>query len=153
MFHLLDIARPLSFPLEADNEMVMQLLAALILTILIEYGVLWMLLERRKKVLLSSIAVNVLTNVPLNLYVMLVNDSMGDILIGEAVVFLVEAVWYWGFTRNLKQAGSGIPCGGSVVLGVHPQLEAGNHLQFPLQRHQFPHRIAPVVRLCSNFRN
>ena len=104
MFHLLDIARPLSFPLEADNEMVMQLLAALILTILIEYGVLWMLLERRKKVLLSSIAVNVLTNVPLNLYVMLVNDSMGDILIGEAVVFLVEAVWYWGFTRNLKQA-------------------------------------------------
>ncbi len=46
MFHLLDIARPLSFPLEADNEMVMQLLAALILTILIEYGVLWMLLER-----------------------------------------------------------------------------------------------------------
>lgn len=104
MFHLLDIARPLSFPPEADNEMVMQLLAALILTILIEYGVLWMLLERRKKVLLSSIAVNVLTNVPLNLYVMLVNDSMGDILIGEAVVFLVEAVWYWGFTRNLKQA-------------------------------------------------
>ena len=35
---------------------------------------------------------------------MLVNDSMGDILIGEAVVFLVEAVWYWFFTRNLKQA-------------------------------------------------
>ena len=104
MFHLLDIARPLSFPLEADNEMVMQLLAALILTILIEYGVLWMLLERRKKVLLSSIAVNVLTNVPLNLYVMLVNDSMGDILIGEAVVFLVEALWYWFFTRNLKLA-------------------------------------------------
>lgn len=104
MLHLLDIAHPLSFPLEADNEMVMQLLAALILTILIEYGALWMLLERRKKVLISSIAVNVLTNVPLNLYVMLVNDSMGDILIGEAVVFLVEAVWYCGFTRNLRQA-------------------------------------------------
>ena len=67
MFHLLDIVRPLSFPLEVDNESVMQLLVALILTILIEYGVLWMLLERRKKVLLSSIAVNVLTNVPLNL--------------------------------------------------------------------------------------
>ena len=67
MFHLLDIVRPLSFPLEVDNELVMQLLVALILTILIEYGVLWMLLERRKKVLLSSIAVNVLTNVPLNL--------------------------------------------------------------------------------------
>lgn len=104
MFHLLDIARPLSFPLEADNEQVIHLLAALVFTILIEYGVLWMLLERRKKVLLSSIVVNVLTNVPLNLYVLLVNDSMIDILIGEAVVFLVEAVWYWFFTCNLRQA-------------------------------------------------
>lgn len=104
MFHLLDIARPLSFPLEADNEQVIHLFAALVFTILIEYGVLWMLLERRKKVLLSSIVVNVLTNVPLNLYVLLVNDSMIDILIGEAVVFLVEAVWYWFFTRNLRQA-------------------------------------------------
>lgn len=104
MFHLLDIARPLSFPLEADNEMVMQLLAALILTILIEYGVLWMLLERRKKVLLSSIAVNVLTNVPLNLYLYFIDDRNGTILIGEVVVFLVEALWYWFFTQNLKQA-------------------------------------------------
>lgn len=104
MFHLLDIARPLSFPLEVDNELVMQLLVALILTILIEYGVLWMLLERRKKVLLSSIAVNVLTNVPLNLYLYFIDDRNGTILIGEVVVFLVEALWYWFFTRNLKQA-------------------------------------------------
>lgn len=104
MFHLLDIARPLSFPLEVDNELVMQLLVALILTILIEYGVLWMLLERRKKILLSSIAVNVLTNVPLNLYLYFIDDRNGTILIGEVVVFLVEAVWYWFFTRNLKQA-------------------------------------------------
>lgn len=104
MFHLLDIARPLSFPLEVDNELVMQLLVALILTILIEYGVLWMLLERRKKVLLSSIAVNVLTNVPLNLHLYFIDDRNGTILIGEVVVFLVEALWYWFFTRNLKQA-------------------------------------------------
>jgi hypothetical protein len=55
-------------------------------------------------VLLSSIAVNVLTNVPLNLYVLLVNDSMGDILIGEVAVFLVEAVWYRCFTHRVKQA-------------------------------------------------
>lgn len=85
-------------------QLILQLLASLIPTILIEYGVLWLLLERRKKVLLSSIAVNVLTNIPLNLYVLLVNDSIGDILIGEAVVFLIEAVWYWCFTRNLKQS-------------------------------------------------
>lgn len=104
MFHLLDIAHPLSIPLEADYELMMQLLAALISTILIELGVLWLLKEQRKKVLLSSIAVNVLTNVPLNLYVLLVNDSMGDILIGEVAVFLVEAVWYWCFTHRVKQA-------------------------------------------------
>ena len=93
MFHLLDIAHPLSFPFEDDYELMVQLLTALIPTILIELGVLWLLKEQRKKVLLSSIAVNVLTNVPLNLYVLLVNDSMGDILIGEVAVFLVEAVW------------------------------------------------------------
>lgn len=85
-------------------QLILRLLASLIPTILIEYGVLWLLLERRKKVLLSSIAVNVLTNIPLNLYVLLVNDSMGDILIGEAIVILVEAVWYWCFTRNVRQA-------------------------------------------------
>lgn len=84
--------------------MIARLMTALVLTILIEYGVLWLLMERRKKVLLSSIAVNVLTNVPLNLYVLLVDDSMGDIFIGEAVVFLVEAMWYWFFTHNVKQA-------------------------------------------------
>ena len=48
-------------------RLVIQILTALIPTILIELGVLWLLLERQKKVLLSSIAVNVLTNVPLNL--------------------------------------------------------------------------------------
>lgn len=85
-------------------QLILQLLASLIPTILIEYGVLWLLLERRKKVLISSIAVNVLTNIPLNLYVLLVNDSMGDILIGEAIVILVEAAWYWYFTRDTRKA-------------------------------------------------
>ena len=84
--------------------MIAKLMIALVPTILIELGVLWLLLERRKKVLLSSIAVNVLTNIPLNLYVLLVGDSMGEILIGEVLVFLVEAVWYWFFTRSLRQA-------------------------------------------------
>lgn len=85
-------------------QLVIQLLTALIPTILIELGVLWFLLERRKKVLLSSIAVNVLTNVPLNLYVLLVGDSWREILIGEVLVFLFEAAWYWFFTRSLRQA-------------------------------------------------
>ena len=81
-----------------------QLLIALTLTVLIELGVLWLLMERRGRVLVLSVVINVLTNVPLNLYVLLVNDSTGDILMGETVVFLVEAVWYWCFTRSIKQA-------------------------------------------------
>jgi hypothetical protein len=55
-------------------------------------------------VLLSSIAVNVLTNVPLNLYLNFIDDSYGTIFIGEVAVFVIEAIWYWGFTRSLKQA-------------------------------------------------
>ena len=86
------------------KQLTLQHLAALVPTILIEYGVLRLLMERRKKVLLSSIAVNVLTNVPLNLYVLLVNDSMGDILIGEVIVILIETAWYWFFTHSIKQA-------------------------------------------------
>ena len=85
-------------------RLAIQILTALIPTILIELGVLWLLLERQKKVLLSSIAVNVLTNVPLNLYVLLVGDSWREILIGEVLVFLFEAAWYGFFTRSLRQA-------------------------------------------------
>ena len=83
---------------------VVHLLITLIPTILIEYGVLWLMLERSKKVLLSSIAVNTLTNVPLNLYLLYVNDSFGTILIGEVLVILIEALWYWCFTRSLRRA-------------------------------------------------
>ena len=86
--------------------MIVVLLAALVPTILIELGVLWLLLERRRRVLLASVAVNVLTNVPLNLYLMLANDDigLGHILVGEVVVFVLEALWYLAFTRNLRQA-------------------------------------------------
>lgn len=85
-------------------QSIVLILTALIFTILIEYGVLWMLKERRKKVLLSSIAINVLTNVPLNLYLHFIDGRNVNILIGEVVIFLIEAVWYWFFTRNIKQA-------------------------------------------------
>lgn len=84
--------------------MIANLLIALIPTILIELGVLRLLLERRRKVLLSSIAVNVLTNIPLNLYVHYIDDSISHILVGEVIVFLVEAVWYFCFTHSIRQA-------------------------------------------------
>ena len=81
-----------------------QLLIALTFTVLIELGVLWLLMERRGKVLALSVVINVLTNVPLNLYVMHVGYSTKVILTGELLVFIVEALWYLIFIRDIKKA-------------------------------------------------
>ena len=81
-----------------------QLLIALTLTVLIELGVLWLLMERRGKVLALSVVINVLTNVPLNMYVMHVGYSTKAVLIGELLVFIVEALWYLIFIRDIKKA-------------------------------------------------
>lgn len=82
----------------------MHLIIALIPTILIELGVLWLLKERRTKVLLSSVAVNVLTNVPLNLYFSNTDYNWSRVLICELIVFVVEALWYLCFTGSFRQS-------------------------------------------------
>lgn len=79
-------------------------LLALVPTILIELGVLLLLREKRKKVLWSSVIINVFTNVPLNLYVTFVDESFTTILLAELLIILVEAAWYWLFVRRLSQA-------------------------------------------------
>ena len=81
-----------------------QLLIALTLTVLIELGVLWLLMERRGRVLVLSVVINVLTNVPLNLYVMHVGYSTKVVLIGELLVFIVESLWYLIFIRDIRKA-------------------------------------------------
>lgn len=80
------------------------LLLTLASTIAIECGVLLLLRERRMKVLLSSVVINVLTNIPLNLFVLFVDDSWTVILLAEVLVILAEAAWYWLFLRLLRQA-------------------------------------------------
>ncbi|MBR6187600.1 MAG: hypothetical protein IKQ59_01395 [Prevotella sp.] len=80
------------------------LLLALVPTIFIELGVLLLLREKRKKVLWSSVIINVFTNVPLNLYVTFVDESFTTILLAELLIILVEAAWYWLFVRRLSQA-------------------------------------------------
>ena len=84
--------------------MLIKMTLALLGTIVIELGVLLLLGENRRRVLWSSVVVNVLTNVPLNLYLLNVNDSCGALCVGEILVVLVEAVWYWLFVRELKMA-------------------------------------------------
>ena len=81
-----------------------ELMATLLPTILIELVVLWLLGERRPKVLWSSVAVNILTNIPLNLYVQHAQPSIGVMALAEVGVIIVEAVWYVWFVRNLRQA-------------------------------------------------
>jgi hypothetical protein len=80
------------------------LLLALVPTILIELAVLLLLRERRKRVLASSVVVNVLTNVPLNLYIYYVSNSLLALLLGEVIVVLVEALWYYVFIKDLSRS-------------------------------------------------
>ena len=80
------------------------LLTALVATILIEYGVLLLLGERRRNVLLGSVVVNVLTNVPLNLYVIHHDIGLTGIALAEGLVVVAEALWYFAFTRSLGQS-------------------------------------------------
>ena len=62
------------------------LLLALIPTILIELAVLLLLRERSAKVLTASVVINILTNVPLNLYVNYISNSLLTILCGESLL-------------------------------------------------------------------
>ena len=80
------------------------LILALVPTILIELVVLLLLRERRKRVLVSSVVVNVLTNVPLNLYIYYVSNSISALLLGEVIVVLVEALWYYVFIKDLSRS-------------------------------------------------
>lgn len=77
---------------------------ALLSTILIELLVLLQLGERRKKILLACIAINILTNVSLNNYLFFVDYTDLTLIIGEALVVLIEALCYYFFTKNLAQS-------------------------------------------------
>ena len=84
--------------------MLMKMTLALLGTIVIELGVLLLLGENRRRVLWSSVVVNALTNVPLNLYLLNVNGGWGALCVGEILVVLVETVWYWLFVHEVKMA-------------------------------------------------
>ena len=85
-------------------DVALTLSIALVATILIEYGVLLLLGEQRQRVLLSSVVVNILTNVPLNLYLLFVGNSWTAIAVGEVLVVVVEALWYYWFVREWQRA-------------------------------------------------
>ena len=80
------------------------LLYALLLTIAIEYAVLRSLGERRYRVLLASVVMNIATNVPLNVYLQLAGGGLATILLLEALVVVAEALAYWLVVRRPAQA-------------------------------------------------
>ncbi len=73
----------------------------LVATIIIEFIVLRLLKENNKKVLLSSVIINILTNLPLNLFV---PKDMVSIGIAEVTIVVIEAIWYYFFVKDIKKA-------------------------------------------------
>lgn len=85
-------------------ESVAPILLALLATIMIEVAVLLLLGEKRRKVLLASVVINVITNVPLNIIAQYVGLSTVGVIIGELIVVAVEALWYYLFVKKVSQA-------------------------------------------------
>ena len=84
--------------------MLKMLLGPLVATIVIELGVLLFVGERRRKVLYGSVAMNVLTNVPLNLYAIYMGDVWNTLIVGEILVILTEALCYKRLVGEWRQA-------------------------------------------------
>ena len=80
------------------------LLLALVSTILIELVVLLLLGERNMRILVSSVIINILTNIPLNLFVLYIDNGLTTIILGELLVIVVETLWYYLFIRMLSHA-------------------------------------------------
>ena len=80
------------------------MLSALLLTIAVEVGLLILMGEKRADVLTGAVAVNILTNVPLNYFLLTCGNSVKHIVAGEVTVLAVEALWYFCFVRQWRRA-------------------------------------------------
>lgn len=91
----------------AGQPMILPLLYALVATIIIEALVLLAFGERRWTVLGVSVAMNVLTNVPLNLvvrHVPALHTSIVAQIALEVVVLIIETALFWLVVRNRRTA-------------------------------------------------
>ncbi|MBQ4392558.1 MAG: hypothetical protein II826_05535 [Prevotella sp.] len=90
-----------SLPLSPDYYF---MLSALLLTIAVEVGLLMLMGETRADVLVGAVAVNILTNVPLNYLLLTFGNSVGRLMVGEVLVLVVETLWYFCFVRRWQRA-------------------------------------------------
>ena len=79
------------------------MLAALLLTISVELGMLQLMGEKRRKVFVGSVVINILTNIPLNLVLIAVGSTIGSLLTGELLVLMVEAIGYYILIHEWKR--------------------------------------------------
>ena len=85
--------------------MALRLIIALVLTVLIELGVLLALRERRISVLAMSVGANVVTNLTLNLWLNLTDGiTVMQIIAAELVIIVAEAVAYRCVVNSMRQA-------------------------------------------------
>jgi hypothetical protein len=84
--------------------MLTRLLVPLVATIAIELAVLLFLGERRRQVLYGSVVINMLTNVPLNLYALSVSNGPSTVIVGELLVIVIEMLWYRWLVKDWRQA-------------------------------------------------
>ena len=80
------------------------MLAALLLTISVELGTLRLMGEKRRKVFMGSVVINILTNVPLNIVLLTIGSTVGGLLIGELLVLLAESIGYYILIRNWQRS-------------------------------------------------
>ena len=80
------------------------MLSALLLTIAVEVGLLMLMGEQRTDVLVGAVAVNILTNVPLNYFLLTYGNSVERLATGEVLVLAVETLWYFCFVRRWQRA-------------------------------------------------
>lgn len=80
------------------------ILSALLLTVFIEGCVLLFIRERRWRVLLGSVVINICTNVPLSIWAISTWPGWGEIIVAELIIFAVETAAYFALVRNLRQA-------------------------------------------------
>lgn len=81
---------------------VVALLMALTLTIIVEWCMLLIMGEKRKSVLYSSVPINALTNLPLNVFV--ASAGALAIVMAEVMIVLVEAILYFIITKDIRQS-------------------------------------------------
>lgn len=89
-----------------DSTLAYDLLYPLIATIIIEILVLLVLHERRWQVLSLSVVMNILTNIPLNLFALFVLNelSVPAIILLESGVMAIEVLLFFVATRNWQQS-------------------------------------------------